>query len=293
MKRVLFEGSCVAIITPFTETGVDFPKLRELLEWHISEGTDGVVICGTTGESSTMPDEEHMEAIRFTVEVVNHRIPVIANTGSNDTLHAVHLSRYAESVGADALLSVSPYYNKTTQEGLYRHFKMIAESVNIPILLYNVPSRTGIDIAPETLARLSKIPNIVGVKECNLLHVVDVLHQSGGDLCMYSGEDGNVVPMLSLGGHGVISVIANILPKDTHDMVAAWMAGDIAKARDMQIRMSPLINALFCETNPIPVKAAMNMMGMNVGVPRLPLIEMSESGQERLRRAMREYGIDV
>lgn len=291
MKKVLFEGSCVALVTPFTEDGVDFPKLRELLEWHIAEGTDAILVCGTTGEASTMPDEEHKEVIRFAVEVVAKRVHLMANTGSNDTKHAIELSQYAEKVGADSLLSVSPYYNKTTQEGLYRHFKAIADAVSIPVVLYNIPGRTGLDISPSILTRLSQVQNIVGVKECNLGHVADTMFDSGDNLAFWSGDDGSILPLLSLGGSGVISVMANIIPKDTHDMVAAWLSGDVKKARNMQVRVALLIRALFCEVNPIPIKAAMNLMGMNVGTPRMPLVEMSDAGVLQLKAAMKEYGL--
>ena len=290
MRKPLFTGSCVAIVTPFTEDGVDWGKLEELVEWQIASGTDAIVTCGTTGEASTMPDEEHMAVMKFTIEKVAGRVHVMANTGSNDTKHAIQLTRYAESVGADSILSVTPYYNKTTQEGLYRHFKTIADSVKIPIVLYNVPSRTNLDIAPATLARLAEVPNIVGVKECNLLHVPDVLALTD-NLTFWSGEDGLIVPMLSLGGQGVISVMANLIPKDTHDLVHAWFAGDHKRALDLQLKAIPLIQALFCETNPIPIKEAMNIAGMNVGQCRMPLVEMSDAGRAHLEKAMRAYGL--
>lgn len=247
--------------------------------------------CGTTGESSTMPDEEHKEVIRFAVEKIAKRVHVMAGTGSNDTKHAIELSRFAESAGADSILTVTPYYNKTTQEGLYQHFKAIANSVKIPVVLYNVPSRTNLNINPETLKRLSGIPNIVAVKECNLNQVALTRHLCGDDLVIYSGEDGNVVPLLALGGKGVISVAANIIPADIHKMVRLFLDGDIEASSRIQIKAISLINALFCEVNPIPVKAAMNEMGMNVGKCRMPLVDISEKGLNTVRAALSEYGL--
>ncbi|NLX77740.1 MAG: 4-hydroxy-tetrahydrodipicolinate synthase [Clostridiaceae bacterium] len=291
MKYPIFEGSCVALVTPFTEDGVNYEKLEELIEWHISEGTDAILICGTTGEASTMPDEEHKEVIRFAVEKIAKRVHVMAGTGSNDTKHAIELSRFAESAGADSILTVTPYYNKTTQEGLYQHFKAIANSVKIPVVLYNVPSRTNLNINPETLKRLSGIPNIVAVKECNLNQVALTRHLCGDDLVIYSGEDGNVVPLLALGGKGVISVAANIIPADIHKMVRLFLDGDIEASSRIQIKAISLINALFCEVNPIPVKAAMNEMGMNVGKCRMPLVDISEKGLNTVRAALSEYGL--
>lgn len=281
----------MALVTPFTDTGVNYDKLEELIEWHIEKGTDAILICGTTGEASTMPDEEHMEVVKFAVEKINKRVHVMAGAGSNDTKHAIKLSKYCEEVGADSILSVTPYYNKTTQEGLYQHFKAIAESVNIPIVLYNVPSRTNLNINPETLKRLSKIENIVALKECNLMQAAEVVHLCGDNLHLYSGEDGNVLPLLALGGKGVISVIANIIPEDVHKMVASFMAGDIETSRELQIKSIPLEKAIFCETNPIPVKAAMNLMGFNVGSCRLPLVDISEKGLAQLKKAMEDYGL--
>lgn len=291
MKKPLFIGSCVALVTPFTENGVNYDKLEELIEWHISEGTDAILICGTTGEASTMPDEEHMAVMRFAAERIKKRVHIMMGAGSNDTRHAIELSKYCESIGADSILTVTPYYNKTTQEGLYQHFKAIAESVNIPVVLYNVPSRTSMNINPSTLKRLSEIPNIVAVKECNLMQVAETACLCGDELIQYSGEDGNVVPMLALGGYGVVSVAANIIPADVHKMVKSFMDGDIETSRKMQIRMEPLVKALFCETSPIPVKAAMNLMGMNVGRCRLPLVDISPQGMETLKKAMKDYGL--
>ena len=291
MNKTLFTGSCVALVTPFTDTGVDYDKLEELIEWHIKEGTDAILICGTTGEASTMPDEEHKEVVRFAIKVINKRVHVMAGAGSNDTRHAIELSQYCEEVGADSILSVTPYYNKTTQEGLYQHFKAIAESISIPVVLYNVPSRTNLNISPATLKRLAEIENIVAVKECNLLQAAETLYLCGDKLELYSGEDGNVVPLLALGGKGVISVLANIIPADTHKMVKSFLDGDIETSRELQIKSVPLEKALFCETNPIPVKAAMNLMGFNVGKCRLPLVDISEAGLNQLKKALHEYGL--
>ncbi len=291
MKKPIFKGSCVALITPFTQEGVHYKKLEELIEWQIQQGTDAILICGTTGEASTMPDSEHKEVIRFAVEKINGRVHVMAGTGSNDTRHAVELSQYAQSVGADSILTVTPYYNKTTQEGLYRHFKAVADAVSVPVVLYNVPSRTNLNIQPETLKRLSEIENIVAVKECNLGQVAKTRSLCGDELVIYSGEDGNVVPLMSLGGIGVISVMANIIPADTHKMAAAFLDGDMETSRAIQIRAVELVDALFCEVNPIPVKTAMNLMGMDVGECRLPLVEISEKGLDTLRTALTNYGL--
>ncbi len=291
MKQPLFKGSCVALVTPFTQDGVDFKKLEELIEWQIREGTDSILICGTTGEASTMPDEEHKEVIRFAVEKIAGRVHVMAGAGSNDTKHAIELSQYAESVGVDSILSVTPYYNKTTQEGLYRHFKAIADSVKIPVVLYNVPSRTNLNINPETLKRLSELPNIAAVKECNLAQVAKTRLLCGDELVIYSGEDGNIVPLMALGGMGVISVMANIIPADTHKIAAAFLQGDLETSRSLQVKAVNLIDALFCEVNPIPVKAAMNEMGLKVGECRMPLVEISPKGLETMKKAMAEYGL--
>lgn len=291
MKKGVFIGSGVAIITPFTEDGVDYTKLEELIEYQIKEGTDAIVVCGTTGEASTMPDAEHKETIRFTVEKVKGRLPVIAGTGSNDTRHAIELSKFAEEAGADAILSVAPYYNKTTQKGLFEHFRLIAESVNIPVILYNVPSRTNLNINPETVKALSAIENIVGIKECNFAQVGEILNLCGDGFSVYSGEDGLALPLLAMGGKGVISVMANIIPKDTHDLVAKFMSGDLEGSRRIQLQTVALIKALFCEVSPIPVKAAMNMLGMEVGACRLPLVEMGEANAKLLRNELVNYGL--
>lgn len=291
MTRPIFTGSGVAVVTPFNENGIDFDSLGKLIEFQIKEGTDALIICGTTGEASTMPDSEHLAAIKFAVEKVNKRIPVIAGTGSNDTKHAVELSQKAQSLGVDAVLSVTPYYNKTTQEGLYQHFKIIAENIQIPIILYNVPSRTNLNINPDTIARLSKISNIVAIKECNINQVGETINLCGPDFTVYSGEDGLVVPLLSLGGKGVISVMANIIPKDTHDMVKLYLEGNIEESRKIQLATLDLIKSLFSEVSPIPIKAALNLMGMNVGNCRLPLVDITEKSLNSLKESMKKYGL--
>lgn len=291
MKKLVFTGSGVAIVTPFTNVGVDYDKLGELIEFQINNRTDCLVICGTTGEASTMPDDEHIAVVEYAVKKVNGRIPVIAGAGSNDTRHAVHLSKRAEEVGADAILSVTPYYNKTSQRGLYEHFKAIANGISIPVVLYNVPSRTNLNINAETVRQLSEIDNIVAIKECNLNQVGDIINLCGDGFTVYSGEDGLVIPLLSLGGKGVISVMANIIPGDTHDMVAKYLAGDVLGGRKLQLATLNLIKALFCDVSPIPVKAAMNLMGMNVGHCRMPLVDMNEKNMDILRNALKEYGL--
>ena len=291
----MFKGSGVAIVTPFNNEGINFTKLGELLEWHISEGTDAIIICGTTGESATMTDEEKKEAIKFTVEKVNKRIPVIAGTGSNNTQHSIELSKYAEEAGADGLLIVTPYYNKTTQEGLIKHYEAIANEVNIPIIVYNVPGRTGLNVLPQTILELSKHPNIKGVKEAsgNIAQVAEIARLVPENFYIYSGNDDMVVPLLSLGGHGVISVVANILPKDTHNMVQYFLDGDLESAKELQLKMKPLIDALFIEVNPIPIKEAMNILGLNVGHCRLPLIPMSEKNKAKLEKEIKQYGVEI
>ncbi len=291
----MFKGSGVAIVTPFNDQGIDFEKLGELLEWHISENTDAIIICGTTGESATMTDEEQKEAIKFTVEKVNKRIPVIAGTGSNNTKHSIELSQYAEKVGADGLLIVTPYYNKTTQKGLIDHYTAIADKVNIPIIVYNVPGRTGLNVLPETLFELAKHPNIKGVKEAsgNIAQVAEIARLVGDDFYIYSGNDDMIVPLLSLGGHGVISVVANILPKDTHNMVKFFLGGDMEASRKLQLNMKPLIDALFIEVNPIPIKEAMNVLGMEVGPCRLPLTNMSDVNRQKLIDELKSYGMEI
>ncbi len=291
MKTPVFIGAAVAIVTPFKDGGVDFAKLDALCEMHIKEGTDAIVVAGTTGEASTMPDEEHLSVIARVVRTVAGRIPVIAGAGSNDTAHGIQLCREAEKLGADALLLVTPYYNKASQKGLVLHFTAMAEAVRIPIIVYNVPGRTGVNINPETCAALSKVPNIVGLKECNTAQAPEVAALCGDDLVLYSGEDGQVLPILSLGGKGVISVMANIIPADTHRLVASWLEGDLAGSLRLQLKALPLVKALFSDVNPIPVKAAMNLLGMDVGDCRLPLCGMSDAGLAGLRAALAGYGL--
>lgn len=291
----IFEGAGVALITPFYPNGeVNFDKLRELLEEQIAGGTDAIISCGTTGESSTMSHEEHVEVVRFTCEVVNGRIPVIAGAGSNSTREAVHLSQEAERAGADGLLLVTPYYNKATQNGLIAHYTAIAESVKIPILLYHIPGRTGVTMTPSTIVKLCRdVPNIVGVKEAsgNFSAIAEIMNMADGCVDLYSGNDDQIVPLLSLGGKGVISVLSNIAPQKTHEICRTYLDGDVKKSRELQLQAIPLINALFCEVNPIPVKAALNLMGKEAGPMRLPLTEMELKNQERLAEAMKDYGI--
>lgn len=291
----IFTGAGVAIITPMTETGaVNYPKLEEILEYQIANGTDAIIICGTTGESSTLSHEEHLEAIRFTAEKVAGRIPVIAGTGSNCTETAIYLSQEAEKYGVDGVLLVTPYYNKATQKGLIAHFTKIANSIKIPVILYNIQSRTGVNITPETMAYLAKnVENIVGVKEAsgNISQIAKIAELCGESFDIYSGNDDQVVPLLSLGGKGVISVLSNIAPKETHDIVAKFMDGDVKGSRELQLRALPLIEKLFCEVNPIPVKAAMNMLGWEVGPLRMPLSEMEEEHQKELKAAMDAFGV--
>lgn len=289
----IFTGSAVAIITPFNESGVDFKKLGELIEWHIEQGTDAIVVCGTTGEASTMSEQERKEAIKFTVDTVKGRIPVIAGTGSNNTKASAEMSRWADSIGVDGLLVINPYYNKTTQRGIVEHFRAIASAVKKPIIVYNVPGRTGMNITPQTLVELSKIENIAAVKEAsgNISQIAEIAQLCGDRIDIYSGNDDQIVPIMALGGKGVISVVANVLPKDTHDMCEKFLKGDLARALKLQLDMLPLINALFIETNPIPVKTALNVMGMNVGDLRLPLVDMSPNNLETLKNSMAGYGI--
>ena len=291
----IFTGAGVALITPMNEDGsVNYEKLRELLEFHVANKTDAIIICGTTGEASTLSDEEHLECIRFACEVINKRIPVIAGTGSNCTQSAIELSKEAEKSGVDGLLLVTPYYNKATQNGLKAHYKAIAKEVNVPIILYNVPSRTGTRLAPQTVVDLChEVPNIVGVKDAtgDISEVAELMSLAKGTVDVYSGNDDQIVPVLSLGGKGVISVLSNILPKETHDMVAGYLEGDVAKSCEMQLKYFDLVKALFCEVNPIPVKKALNLMGMEVGSLRLPLTEMEDANAKRLEEEMRKAGV--
>lgn len=293
----IFRGAAVAIITPMQENReINYPKLAEIIDDQIANHTDAIVICGTTGESSTLTHEEHLEAIRFAIEHVAGRVPVIAGTGSNCTETAIYLSTEAEKYGADALLIVTPYYNKATQKGLIAHYTAIAESVSLPIIMYNVPSRTGCNIQPETAAYLAKnVKNIVGIKEAsgNISQIAKLMELAEGQIELYSGNDDQVVPILALGGLGVISVLSNVAPQQTHDMVEKFLNGDVAGSREIQLKALPLIEALFCEVNPIPVKAAMNMLGWEAGPLRMPLTEMEPQNKERLRKAMKDFGIEV
>ena len=293
----IFTGAGVAIVTPMKENGdVNFEKLGEILEEQIQEGTDSIVICGTTGESSTLTHEEHLETIKYTIDKVNKRIPVIAGTGSNCTETAIYLSTEAEKYGADGVLLVTPYYNKATQKGLIEHYTKIANSIKIPVILYNVPSRTGINIQPKTVAYLVEhVENIVGIKEASgdIAQVAEMAALTRGKLDIYSGNDNQIVPLLSLGGKGVISVLSNVAPRFTHDMVAKYLNGDIKESCDMQLDAMPLINALFSEVNRIPVKAAMNLMGMEVGPLRSPLTEMEEANKEKLKEEMVKFGLKL
>lgn len=295
MKRTLFEGSGVAIVTPFKEKGVDFAKLEELIEFQIENKTDALIICGTTGEASTMPDSEHMSCIKFAVDTVKGRIPVIAGTGSNDTYHGAELSKEAESLGVDGLLLVTPYYNKTSSHGLVRHYEDLCKDLNTPVIVYNVPSRTGVNITPDALLKISEIDNVVAIKEAsgNISQVVKMASLVGNKIDIYSGNDDMIVPLLSVGGKGVISVVANILPKKTHDIVRFYLDGNIDKSKKLQLEMLELINALFIEVNPVPIKTAMNLAGMGVGMLRPPLYDMSPKNKEVLISAMRNYGFNI
>ncbi|HIX37060.1 MAG TPA: 4-hydroxy-tetrahydrodipicolinate synthase [Candidatus Blautia pullistercoris] len=293
----IFKGAGVAIVTPMKENGdVNFEKLGEILEEQIAAGTDAVIICGTTGESSTLSHEEHMEAIRYTIDKVNKRIPVVAGTGSNCTETAIMMSQEAERMGADGLLLVSPYYNKATQKGLIAHYTAIANSVKLPIILYNIAGRTGINIEPKTLLYLAEnVENIVAVKEAsgNISQIADIAAMCKGKLDIYSGNDDQITPIMALGGIGVISVLSNIAPKYTHDLAMSYLEGDVQKSCEMQLKALPLVRALFCEVNPIPVKAAMNLMGKEVGPLRMPLTEMEEAHKETLKKAMIDFGLEL
>lgn len=294
MKNTIFTGAGVAIVTPMNADGsVNYDGLGAIIDEQVENGTDAIIICGTTGESSTLTDEEHIECIRYCVKRVNKRIPVIAGTGSNDTAYAIQLSKEAEAAGADALLVVTPYYNKTSQRGLVAHFTAIADAVNIPMILYNVPSRTGVNIAVETYKTLSKHKNIVAAKEAsgNLSAVAKIIAACGDDLDVYSGNDDQIVPIMALGGKGVISVLSNVLPKETHEMAQLCLDNNVAEAAKLQINYLELINALFCDVNPIPVKEAMNLMGKNVGSCRLPLYGMEQEKIDKLASALKNAGL--
>ncbi|MFV0364195.1 MAG: 4-hydroxy-tetrahydrodipicolinate synthase [Suipraeoptans sp.] len=292
----IFTGAGVAVVTPMKEgtKEVNYEALETILEDQIKNSTDAIIICGTTGESSTLSHEEHNEVISECIKKVDGRIPVIAGTGSNSTAEAIFLSKEAEKAGADGLLLVTPYYNKATQQGLYEHFKAIADEVNIPIILYNVPSRTGVNLLPTTAARLFKdVEHIVGIKEAsgNVAQAAEIMHLTDGKMDLYSGNDDIVVPLLSVGGKGVISVVSNVAPQYMHDMVMSFIEGDTNKSTQMQLDCLPLCHALFCEVNPIPVKAGMNMKGFKAGPPRLPLTVMETANQDKLQKAMKDLGI--
>ena len=295
MKKVLFEGCGTAISTPFDENGVNIEEFGRLLENQIENGVDSIIVCGTTGESSTMTKDERKQTIKFAIDVVNKRTKVIAGTGSNNTQDAIEMSKYAESVGADGLLIVTPYYNKTTQKGLIAHYTEIAKNVSIPIILYSVPSRTGVNILPEICLELSKVENIVAIKEAsgNISQVAKIASLCGDNLSIYSGNDDQIIPLLSLGGEGVISVLANVLPKETHEMCHLYLNGNTKEALELQLKYLNLSNTLFIETNPIPVKTAMNLMGFECGELRLPLSDISKQNLEILRNNMIKYGIKV
>ena len=291
----VFKGAGVAIVTPMKDNGeVNYEKFAELIEFQIAGGTDAIIVCGTTGEASTLSHEEHLDVIRYCTEVVAGRIPVIAGTGSNCTETAVYLSTEAEKYGVDGLLLVSPYYNKATQKGLYQHFKTVADSVKIPVILYNVPGRTGCNIMPDTVVKLCRdVENIVGVKEAsgNISQIAKLMHLAQGKVDLYSGNDDQIVPIMSLGGIGVISVLSNVAPRQTHDICAKFFEGDIAGSVAEQLRAIPLCDALFCEVNPIPVKKALNLMGKEAGPMRMPLTEMEDANAAKLEKAMKDYGI--
>lgn len=293
----IFKGAGVAIVTPFKENGeVNFEKLEEIIDFQIDNGTDAIIICGTTGESSTLTHEEHLECIKAAVDRTNKRIPVVAGTGSNCTDTAIYLSQEAAKHGADGLLIVTPYYNKATQNGLIAHYTSIAKAVDLPIIMYNVQSRTGCNIAPQTAAKLVKeVDNIVGIKEASgsISQVAKIMQLTNGDIDLYSGNDDQIVPILSLGGLGVISVLSNIAPKETHDIVSLYHAGKIKESRELQLKAIELIDQLFCEVNPIPVKCAMNMMGLDVGSLRMPLTDMEEAHAKNLAKAMTDFGIKL
>ncbi len=292
-KDVKIKGAAVAIATPFTQDGINYDELGKLIDFNINNGTDAIVIAGTTGESATMTDEEHENVIKYAVDYVNKRVPVIAGTGSNDTKYAVNLSQHADKMGADALLVVTPYYNKCTQKGLIKHFTDIADNVNIPIILYDVPSRTGVGIKPETYAALSLHPRIAAVKEAsgNIAQLAETMSLCGDNLTFYSGNDDQIVPLLSLGGQGVISVLSNVMPQQTHDICQAFFDGDTATAAKKQLEYFPLIKALFCEVNPIPVKVALRLMGFDMGPLRMPLCEMEDANLEQLKAALRQFNL--
>lgn len=291
MKKILFKGCGTAISTPFNDNGINYDEFEKLIEFQIHNGCDALIVCGTTGESSTMTKDEKKSIIKFTVEKVNKRIPVIAGTGGNNTLEVIEMSKYSENVGVDGLLIVTPYYNKTTQKGLVEHYKLIASNTSLPIILYSVPSRTGLNIDPNTCLELSKVKNIVAIKEAsgNLSQVAKIKALCGDNLEIYSGNDDQILPILSLGGIGVISVLSNIFPQYVHNMIKNYFDGKNVLATNMQIKCIDLVSSLFCEVNPIPIKEALNIMGYNYGIPRLPLIKMTDEGRERLKKSIDDF----
>lgn len=295
MKKPVFEGMATAIITPLTESGIDYDAFARLIDWQIAEGIDGIVVCGTTGEGSTLNDAEHKEAIEFAVKHIDKRVPVIAGTGSNDTAYALELTEFACKVGADAVLVVTPYYNKATQKGLIKTFTAIADISSVPVILYNVPSRTGVNLLPATVAELAKHPNINAIKEAsgNISQIAEIAALCGDNINIYSGNDDQVVPILALGGKGCISVLSNLLPKESSLMCKKFFEGDVKQAKDMQLEYLALINALFCEVNPIPVKAAMAKMGFCEDYLRLPLTPMEQDNREKLYNLMKKAGINI
>ena len=293
MKKIIFEGCGTAIVTPFNDEGVNLEAFGKLIEDQISGGVDAIIVCGTTGESSTMTKEERKETMKYAMEKIAGRCKVVLGTGSNNTKDAIEMSKYAESIGADGILVVTPYYNKTTQKGLIAHYRAIASEVSLPIIMYSVPSRTGVNITPETCLELSKVSNIVAIKEAsgNISQVAKIASLCGDDLTIYSGNDDQIIPVMSLGGKGVISVLSNVMPKYTSDMCHKYLNGEEKEASKMQIQVIDLINALFIEVNPIPVKHALNVMGYDYGIPRLPLIEMTEDNKNKLEEIMKKHNI--
>lgn len=294
MSKTIFTGSGVALVTPFTNEGVNYDALGKLIDFQLENSTDAIIICGTTGENATMPDDEHLEVVRYTIDRVNKRIPVIAGTGSNYTEHAIFMTKEVEKMGADGVLCVTPYYNKTTQKGLIASYTAIAESTSLPVIMYNVPSRTGVNMLPETVKVLSEIDNIVGLKEAsgNMSQVLKIMSLCP-ELDIYSGEDALIAPIMMMGGKGVISVLANVAPKETHLMTEKLLKGEFEEAKKMQLDALELVDALFCEVNPIPVKTAMRLMGFDAGQLRLPLVEMDEKNLQKLVAAMTNYGIKL
>ena len=289
----IFTGSCVALVTPFKDNKIDFDRFRALIDWHIENGTDAILVAGTTGETSTLTDQEHLDLLRVAGEHIAGRVPYIAGTGSNDTAYSIMLSKYAEEQGADAVLVINPYYNKSTQKGIYVHITAIADAIKVPIIVYNVPSRTGANISVSTMQKLAEIPNVQAVKEASgdISQITEIARTCGGKLDVYSGNDDQTLPILSVGGKGIISVCANIIPKDMHVLVAAFIGGDVDKAREMQFSTNLINLAMFYETNPIPVKTAMRLLGTDTGEMRLPLVEMEEANEARLVEALKEYGL--